>query len=143
MPELLAALAAAALLFAVVTFWQSVRASVGAAPETGTADYEALASARSRSELQEELDATLRTLKDLELERDTDKLGEEDYQMLSGELRAKAKDLLRQREADLGPYLDEARRTVASHLAAEGLAAASSDGQPGSAARSPSTPEGT
>jgi len=134
MPELLAVLAAAALLLAVVTFWQSVRSAVGAEPLTGTAEFESLSSARERTAVDEQLAATLRTLKDLELERDTDKLAEEDYQAMSGELRAQAKDLLRRREADLGPYLDRARRAVEGHLATVGLEAS-----PDAPAASPGT----
>lgn len=136
------ALASATLFVGIFALWQSFRATFG-----GTVAGEDLVTMpidRRQIELQERLDAVLRTLKDIELEHDTGKIVDADYARMEAELRSRAKELLREREAGLGPYLDRARSRVDAYLARAGVtpvadadADAAADPAPGPAATEP------
>lgn len=113
------ALASATLFVGIFALWQSFRATFGGA--VAGEDLVTMPIDRRQIELQERLDAVLRTLKDIELEHDTGKIVDADYARMETELRARAKELLREREAGLGPYLDRARSRVNAYLARAGV----------------------
>lgn len=118
-PAVVSALAGVTLFIGVFALWQSFRASFG-----GIAAGEGLVTMpvdQRQIELQEQLDAVLRTLKDIELEHDTGKIVDADFARMEAELRARAKGLLQERDAGLGPYLEQARTRVAAYLREVGV----------------------
>src|SRR5215218_9781181 len=79
-------LAGGALIAVIATFWASVRTLFGETPLSG-ADAYALGAPRSEEEQKQ---AVLRALKDLEFERSVGKISEEDYKALVAKYRAEA-----------------------------------------------------
>jgi hypothetical protein len=61
----------------------------------------------------------LRSIKDLEFERDVGKLSEEDFQRLSTELRGRAKAILRQLDDELREHRAKAKQLLERELAHE------------------------
>lgn len=97
-------LASAALLAALAALFTSLRASLagpsldglwtGAEPDRGA--------------LEDEKNALLRALKDLEYEHEVGKIDDEDYARLERAYRARAKEVLGELDRDLRPYLSRA-----------------------------------
>lgn len=71
-----------------------------------------------RASLLEEKNALLRTLEELAFDRDVGKLSEPDYASLEAKTRARAKDVLRELDAELGTFRADAEKLVRERLAA-------------------------
>ncbi|MBK8251445.1 MAG: hypothetical protein IPK82_02105 [Polyangiaceae bacterium] len=116
-------LIAAALISVIALFWNSVRTLLGETPISG-ADAYALAAPRAEEEQKQ---AVLRALKDVEFERSVGKITEEHYAELVTKYRAEAKRLLRTLDEAAGERREKVTRMVQKRLAAEGLAAPVND----------------
>lgn len=116
-------LAAGTLLGGVLIFWSSLQGLAGDTPLTLD---EAMSLAAPSAE-EEQKQAVLRALKDLEYERSVGKISEEDYQELSRRYRAEAKALLLMVDRDLRPALAQAEALLAKRLSAAGVSAVPAD----------------
>ncbi|MEZ4254862.1 MAG: hypothetical protein R3A78_03970 [Polyangiales bacterium] len=114
--SLLLAAAALALCGGVYALWRSIRAALGAERPVEELRVEEL-DAR-RASLLEEKNALLRTLEELAFDRDVGKLSEPDYASLEAKTRARAKDVLRELDAELGTFRADAEKLVRERLAA-------------------------
>lgn len=114
-PWLLLVAAAVSLLGALYAIWRSLTAAFGA----GTVALGAteLAGSDRRRALLLEKDALLRSLKDLEFERDAGKIGDEDFGRIERKLRARAKQVLVLLDEEAAPFRAEAEALLAKHLA--------------------------
>src|SRR5690606_53785 len=104
----------AALVLAISFVWASLRALFGGPHEAWVHQTEAV---RRRAELLNEKEAVLRSLKDLEFERDVGKISAEDFQRLDAELRQRAKRILKQLDDDLREHRQKAQKLIESELA--------------------------
>lgn len=116
LPAAFMVLSGGALLFAVSFVWASLRALLGGSDERLVSESSAL---RARHDLLDEKDAVLKSIKDLEFERDVGKLSEEDFQRLSTELRTRAKAILRQLDDELREHRSKAKQLLERELAHE------------------------
>lgn len=94
-------LAAGVLLGAVMALWTSLRSLTGDAPLAEGFDDGGIKARASEAESSKR--AALRALKDLEHERAIGKIDEADYAALSGQLRDRAKTLLRELDDEIAP----------------------------------------
>jgi len=117
-PGAVLVLASGALIGVIAVFWASLRTLLGETPLTG-ADAYAIGAPRTEEEQKQ---AVLRALKDLEFERSVGKISEEDYRELVVKYRAEAKRLLRILEADAGPRRAHVEALVAKRLRRAGIA---------------------
>jgi ribosomal protein L40E len=69
-----------------------------------------------RQTLADEKESLLRNIKDLEFEHEVGKISDADYQRLDASLRARARDVLRLLDEDLGPYRERAEVLIQKHL---------------------------
>ncbi len=111
LPFLFIALSALALLAAISFLWGSLRGLFGGEHELYV---EQSAAVRSRMELLDEKEAVLKSLKDLEFEREVGKLSEEDFARLDAEFRRRAKRILRALEDDLKQHREQAHELLES-----------------------------
>lgn len=118
-------LAGGALLGVIATFWASIRTLLGETPLSG-ADAYALGAPRAEEEQKQ---AVLRALKDLEFERSVGKISEEDYRALVARYRTEAKRLLRVLDADVQPNRERVEALVAKRLRREGLLGEAAPGE--------------
>ncbi len=109
-------LASIALLIAMSCMWLSLRALLGG---EGMRWVEQSKAAQRRSEWLQEKEAVLRSLKDLEFERDVGKLSEEDYERLHGQFRGRAKQIMRKLDDDLKEHRDQAQRLISKARASQ------------------------
>lgn len=110
-------LAVGAMLAAVATLWNSLRALFG---ETPLSREDAFAIGAPSAE-EEQKRAVLRAIKDLEFEHGVGKISSEDYQELVTRYRAEAKRLLRTIDEHASPERERVERLVARHLRAQGI----------------------
>ncbi len=110
-------LIATALITVIALFWASVRTLLGETPLSG-ADAYALAAPRAEEEQKQ---AVLRALKDLEFERSVGKISDDDYSVLVSKYRAEAKRLLRVLEDDARPKRERVEGLVHARLVEAGL----------------------
>ncbi len=108
----------AALVGVITLFWNSLRTLLGETPLSG-ADAYAIAAPRAEEEQKQ---AVLRALKDLEFERSVGKISDEDYAVLVTKYRAEAKRLLRVIEEEARPRRERVEWLVQERLIAAGLA---------------------
>ncbi len=108
----------AALVGVITLFWSSLRTLLGETPLSG-ADAYAIAAPRAEEEQKQ---AVLRALKDLEFERSVGKISDEDYAVLVTKYRAEAKRLLRVIEEEARPRRERVEWLVQERLVAAGLA---------------------
>lgn len=119
-------LAAGALLGTIALFWASVRTLSGDAPLPE--DLESLAARRHSIDAVGERKRTVLTaLKDLEHEHFVGKIDDADYEQISNEYRSKAKDLMREMDADVEPLRARAEELARVYLKKHGARA---DGGP-------------
>jgi hypothetical protein len=109
-------LSAAGLLFAISFVWASARALLGAASD---AHVNQSAAARRRADLLSEKDALLKSIKDLEFEREVGKLSDDDFRRLESELRLRAKRILKELDEDLREHREKAKQLLARELKRE------------------------
>jgi hypothetical protein len=112
-------LAGGALVFVIALFWSSLRTLLGETPLSG-ADAYALGAPRAEEEQKQ---AVLRALKDLEFERSVGKISEEDYRELVAKYRVEAKRLLRILDEEAQPRRQQVASLVARRLRLAGLGA--------------------
>lgn len=117
LPFFFIAAAAMGLLACVSFLWSSLRHLFGADPALYV---EQSSATRHRAELVTEKDLVLRSLKDLEFEREVGKLSDEDFQSADSEFRGRAKRILRDLDDDLREHKKKARQLIAAELAASG-----------------------
>ncbi len=113
LPWVFMPLAAAALLFALYYFWQSLRAALGL---VSTADIPGVVESETRRVLIEKKKALLEGLADLKFERDAGKISDDDYERLDAELRVKAKRVLKLLDEDVRPFRRQAVAMIAERL---------------------------
>ncbi|WP_437997938.1 hypothetical protein WMF26_46280 [Sorangium sp. So ce185] len=116
-PAAILVLAGGALVAVIAIFWASLRVLLGETPLSG-ADAYAIGAPRAEEEQKQ---AVLRALKDLEFERSVGKISDEDYADLVAKYRAEAKRLLRVLDADAQPRREQVAALVARHLRRAGL----------------------
>ncbi|WP_437733178.1 hypothetical protein [Sorangium sp. So ce1335] len=116
-PAAILVLAGGALVAVIAIFWASLRVLLGETPLSG-ADAYAIGAPRTEEEQKQ---AVLRALKDLEFERSVGKISDEDYAELVAKYRAEAKRLLRILDADAQPRREQVAALVARHLRRAGL----------------------
>ncbi|WP_437778896.1 hypothetical protein [Sorangium sp. So ce1097] len=116
-PAAILVLAGGALVAVIAIFWASLRVLLGETPLSG-ADAYAIGAPRTEEEQKQ---AVLRALKDLEFERSVGKISDEDYAELVAKYRAEAKRLLRVLDADAQPRREQIAALVAGHLRRAGL----------------------
>ncbi|MFT3926286.1 MAG: hypothetical protein QM778_27320 [Myxococcales bacterium] len=121
LPILFIVLAAGALLLAISFLWASLRALFGGQVGLWVTQSAAV---RRREELLEEKDTVLRSLKDLEFERDAGKISDEDYKRLEAEFRARARRVLKQLDEDLREHRGKADSLIQAELKKAGFAGA-------------------
>lgn len=109
-------LAAIALLLAISFVWLSLRALLSG---EGARWVEQSKAAQRRSEWLIEKDAVLRSLKDLEFERDVGKLSPEDYERLHAQFRARAKQIMQKLDDDLKEHREKARAMISKVATSE------------------------
>ena len=111
-------LIALSLIAVISLFWSSLRTLLGETPLSG-ADAYAIAAPRAEEEQKQ---AILRALKDLEFERSVGKISDEDYAALVAKYRGEAKRLLRVIEEEARPRRERVEWLVQKRLAEAGLA---------------------
>ena len=109
LPAIFMWLAAIAMLVAICCVWLSLRALFGGEAMRFIEQSQA---AQRRGEWLIEKEAVLRSLKDLEFERDVGKLSAEDYDRSHAQFRARAKQIMRQLDDDLAGHRDQARMLI-------------------------------
>jgi hypothetical protein len=105
-------LAGAALLNCILLLWSSLQGLAGESPMT----LEEALSLGAPSAEEEQKQAVLRALKDLEYERSVGKISDQDYHELSQRYRAEAKALLLLVDRDLSPAVKKAEELLAKRL---------------------------
>lgn len=116
LPMAFIVLSAGGLLFAISFVWAALRGLLGGAADAHVSQSTA---ARGRADLLSEKDAVLRSLKDLEFEREVGKLSDEDFRRLEAEFRLRAKRILAQLDDELREHRQQAERLLASELERE------------------------
>jgi hypothetical protein len=106
-------LAALALLVAMSFLWASLRALLGGTEQHDMIQSQAM---RRRADLLDEKDAVLRSLKDLEFERQVGKISEADFQRLDDECRVRAKRILKELDDDLKDHRKKAQALLKKEL---------------------------
>jgi hypothetical protein len=113
LPILFITLAAGALLVAISFIWASLRALFGGERDLWVTQSAAV---RRRAELLDEKDLVLRSLKDLEFERDAGKISDEDFKRLEAEFRSRARRILKQLDEDLREHREKATALIRAEL---------------------------
>jgi hypothetical protein len=116
LPIVFIVLASTALVLTLLWLWQSLRHAfvhaLGAPQASDVVSPE-------RAALLAEKRTLLMALKDLEAERDSGKLSNEDYQELNEQYRKRARDVLRQLDGLLGPHRSRAQQLLAAAATGE------------------------
>lgn len=113
LPFLFIALSALSLLACISFMWASLRSLLGGEHQLY---LEQSGAVRKRAELLDEKESILRSLKDLEFEREVGKLSDEDFKRLDGEFRQRAKAILRALDEDLRDHKQKAQALVQAEL---------------------------
>lgn len=115
LPPFFIALSAFALLLAVLALYASLRQLLTA--ESKPTGLSATGS-EARLALVDEKAALLKALKELEFERDMGKISEQDFDAQNARYRARAKDVMRHLDAQLGDFRKQAEQLVEAELSA-------------------------
>lgn len=110
-------LAGGTLLGVITLLWKSLQVLIGEAPLSLQAALDLSAATAADEQKQ----AVLRALKDLEYERGLGKLSDEDYRELAARYRAEAKAVLRSIDDNLGPARLRAERIIEDRLGAKAV----------------------
>jgi hypothetical protein len=105
-------LASLALLAAICFLWASLRTLLG----DSKTDVTQSAAMKRRADLLDEKDAVLRSLKDLEFERQVGKISDEDFKRVEAEFRARAKRIIKELDTDLKEHRQKAKSLVQKEL---------------------------
>lgn len=128
LPTIVACFAAIAIAVTLYTLWRSLRLALQAEglPAQGAMQVHA----EKRDALLEEKELLVRGLSELAFDRDVDKLSDDDFERLDKQLRARAKDVLRALDDDLGEHRKKAQSLIAARLAELGPATPKDDPKP-------------
>jgi hypothetical protein len=113
LPVAFIVLAALALVLTISFVWRMLRVLLGGEAQRDLVQSTAM---RRRAELLDEKDAVLRSLKDLEFERQVGKISEDDFKRLDAEFRSRAKRILKLLDDDLKEHREKARSLVHKEL---------------------------
>jgi hypothetical protein len=113
LPVAFMVLAGLALVLTISFTWKMLRVLLGGEAQSDLAQSSAT---RRRAELLDEKDAVLRSLKDLEFERQVGKISDEDFKRLDTEFRTRAKRILKLLDDDLKEHREKARALVREEL---------------------------
>jgi hypothetical protein len=113
LPVAFIVLAALALLVSIAFVWRALRVLFGGEAQSDLAQSQAM---RHRAELLVEKDAVLRSLKDLEFEKQVGKISDDDFKRLDAEFRTRAKRILKLLDDDLKEHREKARALVQKEL---------------------------
>jgi hypothetical protein len=113
LPSAFIVLSSGALLFAISFIWASLRTLLGGQVDTQVTESSAM---RKRHELLDEKEAVLKSLKDLEFEREVGKLSDDDFKRLESEFRGRAKRILKQLDEELTQHRGKALALLESEL---------------------------
>jgi hypothetical protein len=116
LPWVLTALTGVVLAAGVVALWQSLRAVFGVA---STVEARGTSVSEERTGLLDEKAALLRSIRDLELDRESGKISDADFQRLDTRLRTRAREVLQQLDQEVAPYRPAAEALVARALGQE------------------------
>ena len=116
LPTFFIVLAALALLFTLLSLWQSLRHALAQRGVAATSAANLVSP--ERAALLAEKQSLLVALKDLEAERESGKLSGADFRDLNEQYRTRARDVLRQLDLLLGPHRDNAKALLSSVTAA-------------------------
>lgn len=117
--------------------WRSLRALIGNAAHTGESSAW---SASDREALLNEKQSLLQGLRDLEQERDVGKVSQDDFETMNARLRLRARDVLKQLDAQVAPFRDQAEALV-KQLAGNPTAPATPPAESALEATSPTCPK--
>ncbi|MFW6051945.1 MAG: zinc ribbon domain-containing protein [Myxococcota bacterium] len=127
MPWVFLGLSGALLAGTLAALWQSLRAAFGVA---STDQARGVTESEERASLLDEKAALLRSLRDLELDHDSGKISDADFERLEGQLRNRARHVLTMLDEEVRAHRPRARALVEEALAAEGLRAAPAAPEP-------------
>jgi hypothetical protein len=113
LPVAFMVLAGFALVLAISFTWRALRVLLGGEAQSDLAQSQAM---RHRAELLDEKDAVLRSLKDLEFEKQVGKISDDDFKRLDTEFRLRAKRILKLLDDDLREHREKARALVQKEL---------------------------
>ena len=116
LPPLFIAIAAFALVLGLLALWQSLRVMLLAEPSADDAS----SSPDTRIMLVNEKTTLLKAIKELEQERDSGKISDQDYDAFNARYRARARDVLQELDSQLGDYRKQAEALIDKEL--KGLA---------------------
>jgi hypothetical protein len=114
LPFLFMSLSALALLACISFVWSSLRVLLGGEHDLYLVQSQTL---RRRMELLDEKESLVKSLRDLEFEREVGKLSDEDFARVSADFRARAKRVMRALDDDLREHREKARKLVEAELA--------------------------
>jgi ribosomal protein L40E len=114
LPILFIVLVALSLVFTLLWLWQSLRQAFIHTLSGPTASDVV---SPERATLLAEKQSLLMALKDLDAERESGKLSNDDYRELNDQYRKRARDVLRQLDGMLSPHRDGARALIAAAAA--------------------------
>lgn len=114
LPPLFIAIAAFALCLGLYAIWQSLRGVF-----SSDHSHSAIGPQSSRAQLVDDKTHLLQTLKDIRFERELGKISDQDFEALNARYRARAKQVLRELDAQLGPYRGRAEALIAGAPEAE------------------------
>lgn len=112
LPHVFIGLSGLVLILAIYSFWQSVRGLL-LAPSRGSATS---TRSEARMLLIDEKASLLKALKEIKFERDLGKISDQDYEALNTRYRARAKEVMRELDLQLGPFQQQAQKLVAKRL---------------------------
>lgn len=125
-PGLILVLAGSALLSSIWMMWISLQ-QIGSKDDMG---FEEALSLAAPSATEEQKQAVLRALKDLEYERHVGKISEADFKQVSSEYRQKAKQLIAVSDEDMKDRMDAAQQRVEKHLKQAKQSSSTENGSP-------------
>lgn len=109
LPQFFTVVTSLCLALVFYALWRSLRALLGSASRSGDG---ALSSASDREALLNEKQSLLQGLRDLEQERDVGKVSQDDFETMNARLRLRARQVLKELDAQVAPYRDQAEALV-------------------------------
>lgn len=109
LPLFFTAVTGLCLVLVFYAVWRSLRVLVG----RGTSGDAGNAGATDRQRLLNEKQALLHGLRDLEQERDMGKVSQDDFETMNTRLRARAREVIKQLDAQVAPFRSKAEALVA------------------------------
>ncbi len=130
-------LSALSLVLVLLWLWQSLRGVLGTAAATTQASAIGVA---ERDSLLAEKNELLTAIRDIRFEHDLGKISDGDYQRMDKRYRARAREVLRELDAQVAPYRDEAVKLLGGEPAGAEGGSAAAESDAGAEVPSTSTP---